>query len=319
MRIAYCGNRKNLASDGLSYNTENHITKTLEDLGHTVYFYQENELMPNWSKTMPKGIDFFMYTRTWGKVTSEDLKNIEAQDIPTVSFHLDLYSNIARNGGLGTDSFWQTQYVFSPEGSTEAKQVFKSLGINQYYLPAGVFDQECYIAPSDTEYKHDIVFVGGGVEYAHPEWQYRGKLVTWLQQTYGTRFAKFGYPNKSMRGQELNKLYSNSKIVIGDSLCKGFMDSYYYSDRAFEVTGRGGFLIHPYIAGITDHFVDRKEAVFYAFDNFRQLKNLIDYYLEHDTEREAIRLAGHERTARTNTYKQRMIEMLAVLKSEDAI
>ena len=320
MRVSYVGNITNLASDGLSFNTENHIRLTLEALGHEVNFIQENTIKLATLPDLVAGSDMFLWTRTWkDRVVTADLKAIEAQGIPTVSFHLDKYTGIKRDGGLGTDSFWQTQYVFSPEGSTEAKQVFKSLGINQYYLPAGVFDKECYIAPSQPEYKHDIVFVGGGVEYAHPEWQYRGKLVTWLQTTYGSRFVKYGYPQKSVRGEELNKVYSSSKIVIGDSLCKDFMDSYYYSDRAFEVTGRGGFLIHPYIAGITDHFVDRKEAVFYAFDNFRQLKNLIDYYLEHDTEREAIRLAGHERTARTNTYKNRMIEMLAVLKSEGAI
>jgi predicted SAM-dependent methyltransferase len=149
----------------------------------------------------------------------------------------------------------------------------------------------------------------------HPEWGYRRKLVQWLNDTYGNRFVQYGGDKPTIRGAELNQLYSSCKIVIGDSLCKDFMDSYYYSDRCFEVTGRGGFMIAPYIAGITDHFVDRKEAVFYSFDNFTQLKNMIDYYLEHDDERETIRLAGHNRTKKYNTYTDRMKTMLDVIKS----
>jgi hypothetical protein len=251
-------------------------------------------------------------------VTKTDLRSIEKMGIPTVSFHLDLYSNIARNGGIGSDPFWNTQHVFSPEGSTQAQQIFKAHGINQHYLPPAVFEDECYIATPDPAYAHDIVFVGGGTQYAHKECQYRGQLVTWLAATYGSRFKKYGYPEKSVRGTELNTLYSSSKIVIGDSLCKDFMDSYYYSDRAFESVGRGAFMIHPYIAGITDHFTDRKEIVLYSFGNWTQLKNLIDYYLTNEKERKMIQLAGHERTKRENTYTQRMETMLNVLTTEGA-
>lgn len=316
MLIAYVGNKTNKASDGKSFNTENHIALTLEKLGHEVDFIQESEIVVGNLLERVGMADLFLWTRTWkksdgtGYVSDEDLQSIKDAGIPTASFHLDKYAGIKRDGGIGQDTFWKTDYVFSPEGSTESKRVFKAHGINQIYLPPAVFEDECYIAEPVEKYKHDIVFVGGGVEYMHPEWPYRGKLVTWLKETYGDRFAKYGGPDGLIRGEELNKLYTSSKIVIGDSLCKDFIDSYYYSDRAFEVTGRGGFMIAPYIAGITDHFVDRKEAVFYAFDNFVQLKNLIDYYLEHDDEREAIRRAGFERTKRENTYTNRMEFMI---------
>jgi glycosyl transferase family 1 len=321
MLISYCGNRKNKASDGKSFNTENHIALTLERLGHTVNFIQEDELIFASLPSRVAGSDMFLWTRSWpDKVTLADLKAIEAQGIPTVSFHLDLYSNIARDGGMSIGSpFWHTQYVFSPEGSAQAKEIFKLHGINQFYLPPGVFQDECYLAEPVDEFKHDIVFVGGGVEYMHKEWDYRGLLIRWIQNTYGDRFVKYGHPQRWLRGKELNQLYASSKIVIGDTLCKDFTDSYYYSDRAFETTGRGGFLLHPYIPGITDHFVDRKEAVFYSYGNFQQLERLINYYLEHEDERRAIQLAGHERTKTTSSYTQRMNQMLKVLKEEGAI
>lgn len=323
MRIAYVGNRKNKASDGKSFNTENHIYLTLEKLGHTVNFIQEDEIEFG---TLPKrveGSDMFLWTRTWNdKVVLADLKAIEAMGIPTVSFHLDLYSNIARDGGMSLKSpFWSTQYVFSPEGSATAKETFKFNGVNQYYLPPGVFEDECYIAEPVEKYKHEIIFVGGG-NYMHKEWEYRGKLLTWLRDTYGDRFVKYGHPEETIRGEELNKLYSSAKIVIGDSLCKDFKDEYYWSDRVFETTGRGGFLIHPYVKGLEDYFIlEGKEAELqtYYFNDFSALKKLIDFYLVNDNQREILRDRGHYRTKTTNTYTQRMQQMLKVLKEEGAI
>lgn len=320
MRISYVGNRNNKASDGKSFNTENHIALTLEKLGHEVNFIQEDEIKPNTLPERVRGSDLFLWTRTWkGFVTDQDLKIINEMGIKTVSFHLDKYAGIKRDGGIGEDTFWKTNFVFSPEGSIQSKKIFNDMGIHQYYLPAGVFEDECYIAKPVEKYKHDVVFVGNGSNYMHPEWGYRAKLVKWLEDTYSDRFAQYGGHYPTVRGEELNKLYASSKIVIGDSLCKDFMDSYYYSDRCFEVTGRGGFLITPYIAGIQDHFVDRKEAVFYSFDNFIQLKNMIDYYLEHDDEREAIRRAGFERTKKDNTYTNRMETMLGIVTSGEKL
>lgn len=321
MKIAYVGNRKNLASDGKSFNTENHIALTLEKMGHEVKFIQEDEIQPNTLAGLVEGSDMFLWTRTWpDRVTHNDLRVIESMGIPTVSFHLDKYTGIARDGGMSMGSaFWSTEYVFSPEGSTEAKRIFEAHGINQFYLPAGVFEDECYIAEPEIRYMHDIVFVGGGSQYGHKEWPYRAQLVKWLQDTYGPRFKKYGHPEETIRGEELNKLYSSAKIVIGDSLCKDFTDSYYYSDRIFETTGRGGFMIHPYIPGITDHFVDRKEAVFYSFGNFTQLKSLIDHYLADHEERENIRRSGFLKTATKNSYTRRMERMLDILRKEGAI
>lgn len=325
MKIAYVGNRRNLASDGKSFNTEAHITLSLEHLGHEVNFIQENELVPGTLVERVGDADFFLWTRTWkssdgvGYVSPEDLQALKDSGKLTVSFHLDKYTGILRDGGLGQDTFWKTDYVFSPEGSIQAKQIFRNHGINQRYLPPGVYEGDCYMTEPVEHFKHDVVFVGGGVDYMHPEWPYRAKLVRWLQETYGDHFGKYGHPERTVRGHELNQLYSSSKVVIGDSLCKDFFDSYYYSDRMFEVTGRGGMLITPYIPGITDHFTDRLEAVFYAFDNFAQLKFMIDYYLEHDDEREDIRFNGHERTKKENSYSNRMKEMIDTLKLEGVL
>lgn len=321
MIISYVGNRLNVDNTGTSYNTENHIAKTLEKLGHTVNFIQESQIAPNTLVNRVKGSDLFFFTSSMpGKVTHQDLRNIEEMGIPTVSIHLDAYAVIKRDGGLRNKTpFWSSQYVFTPENSIQAQRVFKEYEVNHFYLRAGVFEEECILF--DMPLVNDIVFVGSGVEYSHPEWQYRAKLVRWLMNTYRFRFKKFGYPQQVIRGLELNKLYASSKIVIGDSLNKDFIDTDYWSDRCYETIGRGGFLIHPYIPGITDSFTDRKEIVLYGYENFTQLANLISYYLNpvNEEERESIRRAGFERVKREHTYTQRVEEIFKVLKQEGAI
>lgn len=102
------------------------------------------------------------------------------------------------------------------------------------------------------------------------------------------------------------------KIAIGDSLNINFNYPYYTSDRLFESTGRGGFTIYPKIVGLEQYF-NEDEIVWYEHGNLDQLKQKIDYYLEHNEERESIRKLGHERTKREHTYVHRWSAILKEL------
>ena len=136
-----------------------------------------------------------------------------------------------------------------------------------------------------------------------------------MKETYGDRFTHVGGDGDTgtIRGAELNQMYANAKIAIGDSLCLNFDYPYYWSDRIYETTGRGGFIIHPEIKGLDEQFEYGKEIATFKFGDFEDLKNKIDYYLEHKDEREAIRKAGHERTKNNHTYKHRWAEIIEEL------
>jgi SAM-dependent methyltransferase len=113
-----------------------------------------------------------------------------------------------------------------------------------------------------------------------------------------------------MRGRDLNDLLASAKVVVGDSLCVDFKKAYYTSDRPYEVAGRGGFQIFPYIKGLDEEFVDGETIVFYEFGNFGQLREKIDYYLAHDEQRERIRAAGQAWVREHATYHDRMRQLL---------
>ena len=336
MRIGYLGNFSQ------RHCTENHLALTLESMGHEVQRIQENgitsdDLMIEIAKHQDgsEKWNLFLFTRTWGEtLTTSHLLALENAGIPSASYHLDLYVGLQRKylhmGSsleymLNNDPFWRTDYVFTPDGDAASAEVFKRNGVNHIYIKPGVYEPECILSGDPEHRPIDVLFVGGGDYegspngYGHPEWPYRDKLITWLRQTYGSRFTKYGHPQETVRNEELNELYGNSKIVVGDSVCLPygqFTHTHYWSDRVYETIGRGGFLIHPYIKGLEEEFTDGETIVFYEYGNFVQLKQKIDYYLEHDEERERIRRAGHELVKNHCTYRDRLAKVLEIINAK---
>lgn len=333
MKIFYVGNFNQ------SHCTEVHLANTLESLGHEVIRVQENSHTPDTLTNFINNnqFDLFLFTRTWGEtVTLEHLALLRERKIPSVSYHLDLYIGLARKYShhgktleevFKTDAFWNTDFVFTPDGDPVSQTIFEANGIKHQYMKAGVYKPECIKAKRDLldDYKHEVLFVGGGDKigspniYVHSEWEYRNELVTWLYDTYGSRFTKFGHPQNTIRNEELNQLYTDTKVVVGDSVCIGFNHTDYWSDRVYETIGRGGFLIHPYIKGLEEEFTDGETIVFYEYGNFNQLKEKIDYYLTNDEAREKIRKAGFELVKNKCTYTERLSRMIDIVSTDERL
>ena len=294
-----------------SHSTENHLARTLRNMGHEVVELQENFIQPDHlaQRLNTEEFDLFLFTRTWGETLKLDhLDILKRRKIPSVSYHLDLYHGLERDGGIETDSFWKTDFVFTPDGDKKSAEFFKEKGINHYYMKPGVFADECYLVPGAKD--KEVIFVGS-YNY-HPEWQYRPQLIDWLRSNY-QGFELWGsHGLGEVRENALNELYGRTKVVVGDSLHLPNHD-WYWSDRVYETLGRGGFLIHPYIKGLKKEFTDKKHLVFYEYGNFDQLKKLIDYYISHDEEREKIRQAGYELVKRKYTYTVRLQKMLDIV------
>lgn len=322
-RVAYIGNFS------VAHSTEQHVRQSIESLNVPVIPIQENKYSVKEIDDIifSNPVDMVLYTRTWGLDSKDCLKlwsKCKNNNIPTVSYHLDLYHGIARKDlykylrgkgikSISDDPFWRTEYVFTVDGDPTAQKYFESLGVNHHYLCAGVFDKECFIHENYADYleygfKYDIIFVGS--EGYHPEFPYRPKLISWLRENYGDSFRKFGGAEGTFRNDQLNELYASAKIVVGDSLNPGFAKSGYWSDRIYETTGRGGFIIHPFINGLETQFENGKEVCFYQHGNLNDLKEKIDYYLVNDQEREDIRINGFNRTLKNHTYRNRMRVLL---------
>ena len=305
------------------YTTENHWALSYEKLGHKVLKFQENEARTQHIYQQGKNADLIHYVHThkWNTpgnfAIGELLKKFESRSIPTISVHLDYWRGLKREIDVNHHPFWKTQYVFTADGGSN--QWYRDKGINHFYLPAGVLEEECYIGDWKEKFAYDVIFVGS--RNYHPEWEHRPKLIDWLESTYGDKFKRFAgdvEPHRTVRGRTLNDIYASAKVVIGDSLCLDYKHRDYFSDRLFETTGRGGFIIFPEIKGIRDFFTE-DELVTYKFGKFSMLQDLIDYYLERNEEREKIQLAGHLRTKHHHTYTHRVKQIFEILRKDGVL
>ncbi len=294
------------------YSSENHHVKSLESLGHRVNKLQEREVTSSQILKLASKSDLFVWVHTHGWETPgmpmyKVLEALKEDGVPTMTYHLDLWFGLKRQDDLKNDRFYQTIGHFFATDKLMADWFNENTNVVGHFLPAGVFDQECYIHQDydPKNFDHDVIFVGS--KGYHPEYPYRPQLINFLRETYGDRFLHVGGDGDTgtVRGHKLNRIYARSKIAIGDTLNINFSYPYYSSDRLFESTGRGGFTIYPNIFGLDAFFEDKKEISFYEHGNLEDLKNKIDYYLKHDAEREAIRLAGHERAKSEHTYVNR--------------
>ena len=297
---------------GVDFSSESHYRKTFEKLGIQVIPLQENNTTADiiLKSALASDMLFWVHTHAWKiEGMKEVLRKLKVAKIPTVGYHLDLWLGINREKDLDTDEYWDIEYFFSVDPQMVDLLNSRDDMPKAYFLRAGVFEDECYMGERREHLANDVIFVGS--RGYHPEWPYRAKLVDWLQDTYGTKFSHYGGDGlQVIRGKELNDLYASAKVVVGDTLCKDFKYPQYLSDRIFETTGRGGFIIHPFIEGVEECFDLTKEIVTYKFDDFRQLKSLIDFYVNNNAARLSIQIAGHERTKRDHTYSNRLKYLL---------
>lgn len=309
MRIVLLGNHH------VDYSSESHHAASLEGLGHEVVRLQEGtatgaEVL---EESLMSDMLVFVHTHGWrtpGLAMERVLERLSRASIPTVTYHLDLWFGLQRQRDLQQDPFYRSIGWFFTVDRLMADWFNHNTPVKGRYLPAAVFGPECYISDQPSELANDVVFVGS---YGyHPEWAYRPRLVDWLKATYGPRFTHVGggSPYGTVRGDDLNRLYANSKVVVGDTLCLNFDYPDYWSDRVYETLGRGGMLIHPYVQGMERHFTEMEHLDFYRYGDFDGLKDAIDFFLEFDEEREVIRKTGHEHVKANHTYTQRWQHIL---------
>lgn len=303
MRIVLCGNF------GVDYSSESQHAKTLESMGHQVIRLQEGEASGDEILEDSRQSDVLVFIHTHGWFTSglplgEVLRILKQEGTPTLTYHLDLWKGLHREQDLEDDPFYKQIGYFFATDKLMADWFNENTEVKGYYLPAGCYAPE--VTMLDGDKNNDVIFVGS--RGYHPEYPYRPLLIDWLKETYEERFGHYSGEQEAIglkRGLELNQLFADTKVVVGDSLCLGFDYPWYWSDRIYETLGRGGFLIMPYIRGMEKEFEDGKHLVNYEYGDFKQLKYLIDYYINNPVEREAIRKAGHEYVKNNYSYNHR--------------
>ena len=283
------------------YRTGNYVSKALESHSVEVVKASPSLSLEDMKKTIVRERpDFVLY----GKVMNFNglVDWLKDNQILSVFWLYDLAwgaSPVAtdnRNKILGK-KIHNSDIFFSTDGGHDSE--WRSAGVDHLTLRQGISAADrIWVPRKDMEF--DIVFIGS------PYFGRRQQLIAFLKDRYGKWFRHI---SSGLRGMRLNELVQSVKIVVGDS----FPSPQYWSNRVYEMTGRGGFLIHSDVEGLAQEFAPGEEIVLFPYDDLGELELKIDRYLEDDCERERIRINGFNRCP---TYDDRVSTLLSYVRGK---
>ncbi len=106
-------------------------------------------------------------------------------------------------------------------------------------------------------------------------------------------------------GEATSFIYAGTKINLNIAL-KGIEGG--TTQRIMDIMGAGGFVLTNYCEETAELFEEDKEIV--MFRTPEELIQKVNYYLEHEEEREQIARAGHERAMNDYTYEKKIKKLL---------
>ena len=139
--------------------------------------------------------------------------------------------------------------------------------------------------------KVPISFWGAGADNLPPESPLRGRV------------------NPPLWGYDMYRQLQRSKIALNIHI--DMAEQYAANMRLYEATGVGTLLLTDWKTNLHELFEIGKEVV--AYRSTEEGVELVNYYLAHDNEREAIATAGQQRTLSEHSYYHRMQELTEIL------
>lgn len=194
---------------------------------------------------------------------------------------------------------------------------FRALGLKADYLRLGfesrVLDHVGARAPT-----HPIVFVGGlgghheagAMMLDHLARALPVRVWGYSTDQLPVGLALHGCCHGPLWGVEMYRVLRDAKIVFNRHI--DVAGPYANNMRLYESTGVGACLLTDAKSNLADLFEPGREVLVYH--SMEECLELARHYLEHDNEREAIALAGQQRTLRDHTYTQRMQELVEIVK-----
>jgi spore maturation protein CgeB len=290
-----------------SHSTENYVVHALQENGCEVMQVEVSTMRG--IETTKEYIrrfqpDFILFSKPEPRDAEAILNNCRSLGIPTVCWQWDLFFGLRKK----FPKQFRADLLLTTDGGHDEEYLNK--GFNHQVLRQGIHKPEAVMVRKPST-QWDVAFVGGcnvkgKIGGYHPS---RDRLVHFLQEEYKGRFLHI----TNTRGMNLNRLLAQVKVVVGDSYPTPH--GHYWSNRIYEVTGRGGFLLHPEVAGLDDEFTDGVHYVSYPRDDFAVLRSQVETYLTRTSDREEIRLRGHQRTSERYSYELRVGQLLQKVQS----
>jgi spore maturation protein CgeB len=264
---------------------------------------------------------FVMAENFLGSQTIEEARAV-CKTPPIFMYHS--HDNNFSDGILKPKDFWETLKAYDYVFTTKSQNVgrYKALGQEQsFFLPSAYEPMVHHPITAEksayTQQNLDVTFVGTYARSREPwlqaaDWQ---RLHVW-----GSDWKRFPEYSDYLERIDPRPIYyfefadvlTHSKCSLG-LLREEAEDR--HTQRTFEIPACGGFQLAPRNEEILSFFEENKEIV--CFSSPDELKEKIDFYLKHETEREKIARAGYERCiASGHRYEDRIYQVLEIVSRQ---
>lgn len=217
-------------------------------------------------------------------------------------------------------------FVFTLERS--CVPLYKELGCQQvFYLPFAASPKLYVPQHIDASYRSDICFIGSAfwnrVALIDSLADFLVDKKVFIAGWWWDRLKHYHKLSDSIRlgewlsPEETAKYYHGAKLVINlhreaEDHTINFNErnkpAYSVNPRTFEIAASGTFQLADPRQDLNRFYAPGKEIVIYHSPE--QLKELINYYLQNNKERNTIALNALYRTRNEHTYRERLAEML---------
>ncbi len=277
MKIALFFEHRDIGSSG------NYVERALRSLGHEVVYFRKHE--------MAKASGFDLYFRV---EDGEYGYRFSAEQRPAVYWTMDTHVPFSLRRIL--KEICEYDFIFACHLSGVKRLTQEGLGARLAWLPVGC-DPEVH-GKIEGEKKYLVSSIGK--EEGVP----RKFLLQEIRERYQPAFIQKAHFS------QMKPVYSSSKIGFNQAINRDL------NMRVFEVMCAGAMLVTSEVEDESYEklgLADRKNLV--IFRSPRELFELLDYYLAHDKEREAIAAEGRRFVLEKHTYRHRMQNALSTLQA----
>ncbi|MCM1323823.1 MAG: glycosyltransferase [Acetobacter sp.] len=277
------------------------MANVLQQLGFDTKIYALEDVYSN--KNFRAGYEIYM--RAFPELQFSDYHNYFDNDKIAVLYETIPYT---------FDEVAQADVVFT--GSMKKNREYREKGIYSHFLPQFTRLDKFYYAPK-SELKTKLLFVGNrwpdtenrkSVQYAMEYGLELDVYGAWWDTVLTGEYAKL-HKGKQILSDKLKYYYSSADIVLNDTR-EDMIEAGFISNRIFDVTACGGFIISDYIPEIEEIYGDTVPM----YKTKEEFKMLIDYYLAHPEERREKALRAQKITRERFGAEQAMAEMMRILE-----
>lgn len=249
--------------------------------------------------------------------TIEEFKSLQKNSKPIFIYHS--HDNNFSSGILKPRGFWETLKYYDYAFTTKSQNVkkYEELGQkNAFFIPSA-FSPHAHrlVLAAESQFIHnplEVSFIGTYDKSRDPvfdtlDWKHLNIWGNnWKRSKHFTSHSDRIVPH-AIYGKLYADVTSHSKISLG--LLREEAEDL-HTQRTFEIPACGSMQIAPRNDEILSFFDEDKEIVCYG--TLEELKDKIDYYLKHETERAKIARNGYEKVMHSqHTYTDRVLVMVS--------